>query len=191
MDIKEALKHYHPMNEQEEVDLKLMTSFINAHDDYLERSNLYGHMTSSAFIVNKNMDKIVFGYHNIYQSWSWIGGHADGDYDLLQVAIKETHEETGLKRVYPFDESIFSIDVIYVANHIKHKKYIPDHLHLNISYLLIADEEELLYHNQEEHQGVAWFNIDDVLDIISENRMKSVYEKAIQKIKMLRNTTKF
>lgn len=186
MHIKEALNVYQPINEQELVDQKLMIRFIENHDDYLERTNLYAHMTSSAFILNEKMDKIVFGYHLIYDSWSWIGGHADGESDLLKVALKETKEETGLSRIYPLYDDIFSIDVIYVANHIKNGHYVPDHLHLNVSYIIIADETEALTHNDHEHLGVSWFPLDDVLSNITENRMKSVYEKAFQKIKSLR-----
>lgn len=186
MHIKDAINLYQPINEQEVVDYELIKRFIEKHDDYLERSNPYAHMTSSAFVVNKKMDKIVFGYHLIYKSWSWIGGHADGESDLLKVALKETTEETGLTHIFPFDKNIFSIDVIYVTNHIKHGQYIPDHLHLNVSYVIIADETEPLIHNEDEHSRVSWFDLNEVLSIITENRMKSVYEKAIQKIKLLR-----
>ena len=190
MDIKKVLERYEPMNEQEMMDKKLMIDFIEHHDNYLDRSNLYGHFTASSFVVNKALTKIVFGYHHIYQSWSWIGGHADGNDDLLAVALKETSEETGLHHLKLLSPDIFSIDVIYVHNHQKYGQYVPDHLHLNVAYVIIADEDEPLEHNHLEHAGVRWFDLDEVMSYISENRMKAIYEKAFNKLKMIQEQRK-
>src|SRR5690606_13156485 len=136
---------------------------IDRNPDALDRTNLCAHITSSAFVVNQDMTKILFAYHNIYDSWSWVGGHNDGNPDLLEVAIKEAIEETGIKTVKPYSNDIFTIDVIYVKNHIKKNQYVPDHLHLNATFLLIADENENLSINHAENSGVKWFAIDDVL----------------------------
>jgi len=182
---KEQFINYTPKNEQEKNDLKLITDFIKHHDDSLFRTNLAAHVTSSAFVVNKKMDKIIFAYHKIYNSWAWVGGHNDGNPDLLDVAINEAMEETGVKNIYPYSKDIFTIDVIYVKNHIKNNSYVPDHLHLNASFLLIADENDELIINEKENSGVKWFLLDEVLSIISEDRMKPVYEKAFNLIKKI------
>lgn len=178
---------YVPRNEQEEKDKRLIVEFLNNNDDALIRDNLAAHVTSSAFVVNEAMDKIVFIHHNIYNSWSWVGGHNDGDDDLLHVAIKEAKEETGIKHIRPYDEDIFTIDVIYVKNHIKHGEYVPDHLHLNAAFLLIASEEDPLHINHAENSGVKWFQIEDVLGHVSEDRMMPVYRKAFERIKSIRD----
>ena len=182
---KEAFITYKPKNEQEVMDQKLIVDFITKHEDALLRTNLTAHVTASAFVVNPTFDKILFAYHNIYQSWSWVGGHNDGDPDLLGVAIKEAMEETGIKDVYPYDKDIFTIDVIYVPNHIKHGVYVPDHLHLNASFLLVADENQALTISEHENSGVQWFDLDDVFHHISEPRMIPVYQKAFHEIMKL------
>jgi ADP-ribose pyrophosphatase YjhB (NUDIX family) len=179
-------QNYTPKNEQEKVDLKLILDFIKNNSDCLYRTNLVAHVTSSAFVVNKKMDKILFAYHNIYNSWAWVGGHNDGNPNLLDVAILEAIEETGVKNIFAYSNDIFTIDVIYVKNHIKHHLYVPDHLHLNASFLLIADENDELIINEKENSGVKWFDLDEALNIISEDRMKPVYEKAFKLIKKLR-----
>lgn len=182
----DIIKNYIPKNEQEARDQVLMLDFIRRNPDYLERSNLAGHLTSSAFVVNETMTKVVFAFHHIYQSWAWVGGHNDGNPNSLAVAMKEAIEETGLQSIRPYNEALFTLDVIYVMNHIKKGIYVPDHLHLNMTYLLIADEHEIPNHNPEEHAGVRWFNIDEIFDYVFEERMKPVYQKAFEELKRRR-----
>ncbi len=86
MKIKEEIEKYIPYNEQEINDKALMLEYINTFDDILTRKNKMCHFTASNWIVNKDRTKILMIYHKIYQSWSWAGGHADGDSNLLNVA---------------------------------------------------------------------------------------------------------
>jgi len=103
--------------------------------------NEIAHITSSAFIINKDKDKVLMVYHNIYNSWSWVGGHVDGEEDLLYVAMKEAKEETVIKNVSPVSDNILSMDILPVLGHrhIRKGKYVPPHLHLSVTYLLEAD----------------------------------------------------
>ncbi len=89
MDLKEEIEKYKPFNEQEEKDKEIMLRYINTFEDVLTRGNEFGHFTASAWVVNKEKTKVLMIYHNIYQSWSWTGGHADGEKDLLHTAIRE------------------------------------------------------------------------------------------------------
>lgn len=183
MKLIEEIKRYEPYNEQEQVDKQLILNFIDKNPNYLLRENLTAHLTSSAIIVNPEKTKVLFAYHNIYDSWSWVGGHNDGDPDMLKVAIKEAKEETGIKEVKVLNHDIFMIDVIYVANHIKKGVYVPDHLHLNVTYLLEASEDEILEVKHDENQAVAWIELKDVFSKISEPRMIPIYQKAFDKLK--------
>ncbi len=187
MNYIETIKAYEPKNEQEEVDKKAILAFINQNKDHLYRTNLVAHLTSSAIVINEAFDKVLFAYHNIYNSWSWLGGHVDGSKNLLNVAIKETKEETGIKTVRPYSKDIFMIDVIQVENHVKNDQYVPDHLHLNVTYLLIADERETLSVKIDENQDVKWFEIKRVLNYVTEERMKKIYQKAFDAIKQFKD----
>lgn len=181
------IKNYKPCNEQESKDKEVILNCVDRFKDVLTRKNEIAHITSSSFIVNKNRDKVLMVHHNIYNSWSWTGGHADGDEDLLAVAIKESQEEAGINKVLPIKSDIFSLDVLHVVPHIKRGKYISAHLHLNVTYLLEADEEEKLTIKKDENSGVKWIPINEVNNYSNEPHMQKVYGKLIEKIKALKN----
>jgi len=186
MSYQRAFELYIPKNEQESRDKALILQFIKRNPDCLDRSNLTAHITSSAFVINPKMTRVLFAYHHIYDSWAWVGGHNDGNPNLLEVAMKEAKEETGLKEIHPYSNDIFTIDVIQVTNHYKNGAYIPDHLHLNATFLLIADENQPICANPLEHKDVKWFDLDDVFNHVTEKRMISVYQKAFDEIKKYR-----
>jgi len=163
-----------------------MLNFLDCNPDAFDRTNLVAHMTSSAIVMNQNMDKVLFAHHNIYHSWGWVGGHNDGDDDCLAVAIKEAKEETGVRNIHPYTEDILGIDIIFVQNHIKNSSYVSDHLHLNVTYLLIADETDELEISQNENSDVKWFELNNVLDYVNEERMKPLYQKLFDKALQLK-----
>lgn len=93
MGLLDNIKNYRPMNEQEEHDKEQMLRFMKFNENYLERENQIAHFTASMWTVNKSHTKTLMVYHNLYDSWSWIGGHADGEEDLCAVALRELQEE--------------------------------------------------------------------------------------------------
>ena len=182
--LKESLEKFIPYNEQEEVERKIMLKYINEFDDVLTRQNEYGHFTSSAFVLNKERTKILMIYHKIYNSWAWTGGHSDGDNDLLYVAMKEAKEETGIKNVTPISKDIYSLELINVKGHEKRGKYVGSHMHLNVTYLLEADENEEIHIKEDENSGVKWVPINEILEVTSEPWVRDrVYAKIIDKMK--------
>ena len=182
--LKTNLERYIPYNEQEQVDKKMMLNYINDFDDVLTRQNHYGHFTSSAFVLNKERTKMLMIYHKIYNSWAWVGGHSDGDSDLLYVAMKEAKEETGIKNVVPISNNIYSIEIINVNGHEKRGKYVGTHVHLNVTYLLEADESEKIRMKEDENSGVKWVPIDKILEESSEPWVRDrIYVKIIDKMK--------
>ena len=183
-ELKQNIEKYLPYNEQEEVDKRIMLKYIEDFDDVLTRDNEYGHFTSTAFILNKQRTKILMIYHNIYKSWAWVGGHSDGDSNLLNVAIKEAKEETGLKSVIPILDNIYSLEILTVNGHFKRGKYVGSHVHLNITYLLEADEKEEVRIKEDENSGVKWIPIGEVVNASTEKWIKeNIYSKVIEKMK--------
>ena len=127
------IENYPPFNEQEEKDKALILGWISNNENAFSRENTVAHITASAWVVNKDRSKVLMVYHNIYNSWSWLGGHADGETDLLSVAIREVKEEAGISNVRPVSEEIFSLESLTVDGHVKKGNYVSSHLHLNIT----------------------------------------------------------
>ena len=161
MTFEQQLKTFIPFNEQEVIDRDVALRCMQQPDIYV-RDNELVHITASAWIVNSERTKVLMAYHNIMQSWAWLGGHADGERDLLKVALQEAREESGVKNIRPVTEDLFSVEMLTVDGHVKRGKYVNSHLHLNATYLLEADERDELFVKADENSGVKWIPINEV-----------------------------
>lgn len=182
MNLKQQIQNYKPYNKQEEKDKEQMLKYIDTFTDVLTRENTKCHFTASNWIVNKERTKVIMAYHNIYKSWAWTGGHSDGDSDLLNVALKEAKEETGLENLKVLSDGIFGIEILPVNRHIKREKIVEEHLHLDCCFLLEADESEPLRIKEDENSGVKWIDIDKVIETSTEDVMKPIYQKLNEKL---------
>ncbi|MGI5967138.1 NUDIX domain-containing protein [Anaerotruncus sp. AF02-27] len=186
MGLRETIAAYRPVNEQETADQALMLCMIDRFPDtILARECPASHLTASGFVVNEKRDKALMVYHNIYQSWSWTGGHADGDCDLLAVAMREAKEETGITRLRPLCREIAGLDVLGVTPHRKHGAYISAHLHLTASFLLEAPEDQPLAEKPDENSAVGWILLAQLAEYVTERHMLPVYQKLMEKLKSL------
>ncbi|MGN0141181.1 MAG: NUDIX hydrolase [Roseburia sp.] len=183
MKLKDDLIKYNPCNEQEERDKAVMLRLLETEPDIFLRENLVAHFTASSWLVNKSRDKVLMIYHNLYHSWAWTGGHADGETDLLAVARREAQEETGVTDIRAVSGDIFSLETLTVDGHRKRGVYVPSHLHLNVTYLLEADEEAALRVKPDENSGVKWFSREEALKACTEPWMvEHIYSKLNQKL---------
>lgn len=186
MELIEALERFVPYNEQESRDRALVLRALREEPEVFSRENERMHMTASAWVTNGRRDRVLMVYHNLYDSWSWLGGHADGERDLLAVALREVREESGLVHVVPLTEDIFSVELLTVSGHEKHGHYVPSHLHLNVTYLLEADERDALCVKPDENSGVRWFALEDALAASTEPWMRErIYRKLNAKLAAL------
>ena len=95
MELREEIRRYEPFNEQEREDKEEILRQMEQTDHILTRDNRNAHITVSAWIMDRDRKKVLMAYHNIYQSWAWLGGHADGNADLKAVALKEIRRKAG------------------------------------------------------------------------------------------------
>ena len=159
--LQQDIEKFVPCCEQEERDKEFFLKFINTFEDVLTRNNAIGHLSSSAFVLNKEKTKILLVYHNIYNGYIFPGGHMDGETDALSVALREVEEETGLK-AKPLSDKLFSLWTGPVSAHIKRGKFVSAHTHLDLVWLLEASETEKLQIKLDENQSVIWVDIKEI-----------------------------
>ena len=177
MSIIQEIESFVPLCEQEEKDRDIMLHFLRTNPDACLRKNTMAHMTASGWVISPDGRHVVMVYHNIYNSWSWTGGHADGEEDLLAVALREAAEETGLKKLRSVMDGPVSLECLTVDGHEKRGEYVPSHLHLNVTYLLQAEDEDL-QEKPDENSGVGWFTPEEALCASTEPWMvERVYRK--------------
>lgn len=185
MELVEQLECFCPGNAQEEADRAEILRRLRGGEAVYERT-APAHLTASAWVVSPDRRQVLMAYHNLYDSWAWLGGHADGETDLLAVALREVREESGLTDVRSVTEDIFSVEILPVAGHEKRGAYVPSHLHLNVTFLLEADPTAPLRCKPDENSGVAWFSPENALTASSEPWMRDrVYSKLIEKTRSL------
>ena len=189
--LEQQIQKFMPFNEQEEHDKAILLKWIESGSDILTRENEIAHLTASAWVVSPDKKSVLMAYHNIYHSWAWLGGHADGDADLHHVAQKEVMEESGLTHVKFLSDEPFSIEILSVDGHVKKGKYVSSHLHFNITYLLEADPEEAVSIKADENSGVAWFSPEEALKKSTEPWfVEHVYIKLLKKMDLCYNGIK-
>ena len=183
MELVDALNRFRPCNEQEETDKNQILSLLSGGQDLYTRDNPVAHLTASSWVVSPDRKQVLLVYHNLYRSWSWMGGHADGDRDLCQVALRETREESGLEDLTLVSPEIFSLESLTVDGHEKRGKFVSSHLHLNVTYLFEADPEQPIAIKPDENSGVSWFPVSQLPDTVSEPwLLERIYSKLCEKV---------
>ena len=179
------ISNYEPLTEKEKTDKDVILEFMKKNDNCLVRDNRIAHFTTSAWIVNKKRDKVLMIFHNIYNSWAWVGGHADGNSDLLHAIKKEIEEETGITKLKQLYDGIFGLNIVTVESHIKRGKQVNSHLHFDIEFLFEADENDKIRIKEDENSNVDWIPIDEVNNYTTEEKMKPIYDYLTNKLKKL------
>ncbi|WP_294474361.1 NUDIX hydrolase [uncultured Intestinimonas sp.] len=186
MTLMKALEAYRPWNEQEARDRAVLLDLLRTGRDLWTRQDPTAHLTASAWVVNSGWSRVLMAYHNLYGSWSWLGGHADGERDLLSAALREVREESGLAAVQPVRRDLFSLEILTVEGHEKGGRYVPSHLHLNVTYLLEADDRQPLRVKPDENRAVAWFGREEAVAASSEPWFQArIYRKLNDKLSAL------
>ena len=141
------LQEYQPTQEEIEHKRKII-EFIKQYPDCFERSLEIGHITASAWLLNKDCTKALLMHHNKLNMWVQLGGHCDGNPDTLEVALKEAQEESGINNIIPLSDKIFDVDIHLVPDY----KNTKAHYHYDIRYLLKVNGDQDFKKNSESNE---------------------------------------
>lgn len=183
MNLLQSIRAYQPYTMEEEKEKQLILELIEkSGNQILFRTSHFAHATATAMVFNEKKNKVLMIKHNIFGTWACVGGHADGEGNLLTVAFKELQEETGVTAAVPHSQDILSLDILSVMAHYKKGEYVPNHLHINATFGLIADEKVRLRIKEDENSDVAWIPIREIENYCKEKEFVKVYKKIIEKI---------
>lgn len=165
--------------------IRRFQTFIHSQPSCFQRSNLLGHMTGSALVVNSDLTKVLLTHHRKLDMWLQLGGHADGNHLLQHVAMTEAHEESGLTQLVflnyesnAFGSMVTSPIPFDLDDHlIPANKKDPEHHHFDVRYLIVASEHEQHTVTEESHD-VRWFTIPEARQVTSELSMHRQFDKA-------------
>jgi len=136
-----------------------MRRFVRQSEDCFDRQQWPGHVTGSAWVTNPTRDKVLLLHHRKHGQWFQPGGHADGDADILRVALRETQEETGLppETIKLVNGNIFDVDI----HTIPASSLGTEHMHYDIRFLVEVDDNIPVPGNDESHQ-ILWIPLEEV-----------------------------
>lgn len=154
-----ALRIFAEKHPAQKITADRILTFIQEHEDCFERSCLEGHITGSAWLLNPAGDKVLLTLHHKLQRWMQTGGHADGEKNILNVALKEAEEESGIPGIIPEQAEIYDIDIHRIPA--RPAKGEPEHNHYDIRYLLRAPHE--VYSISQESDALAWWSAEDFI----------------------------
>jgi len=146
--------------------------FIDAHPDHLWRTCLRGHLTGSAWILSADRSKVLLTHHHKLDRWLQLGGHADGDPDMVSVALREASEESGLTNLRVASGELFDFD----RHEIPARGDEPAHWHFDFRFVIEADPAEPLMISSES-KDLAWVEIGRVTSLNPEELMARMVRK--------------
>ena len=170
------LDEYLDRHADEKRTVDLFRRFIQHNRDCFERHLAVGHLTGSAWILDRSRKRALLTHHRKLGCWVQLGGHADGDSDILRVAAREAREESGLA-VEPLAETIFDLDV----HEIPARGGVPLHLHYDLRFLMCAVGSEAFSISPESHE-LAWVPLDRISAYTGERSVLRMRDKTLDQV---------
>ena len=176
------LQSHRPFDAAERIGWEHMQAFLRETPDCFERHNEYGHFTGSGWLLNRDGRRVLLHQHRKLGMWLQLGGHADGDPDLLRVALREAREESGIEAIEPVRTSVFDVDV----HEIPARGDRPAHLHFDVRFLLRVTGVES-FRCSEESFALGWFTAEELEQLDVDASVRRMNRKWTEGERRVRN----
>ncbi len=166
------LDRYQPIDAADAETKERFLAFVRAEPECFERTLLKGHVTGSSWLVDSSGERVLLTHHRKLDKWLQLGGHADGDSDVLRVACREAEEESGLPAVVPVGTEIFDIDIHLIPA----RNEVPEHYHYDLRFVLRSEGDDNFVVSDESHD-LAWIPIPEIERYTTERSVLRMKEK--------------
>lgn len=171
--IKDKLSKYQPVDHEDEKNWQLLCSFVEKNPDCFDEKKVDGHITGSAWLLSPDLKKVLLTHHKKLGKWMQLGGHADGEANVFNVALREAKEESGIQDIEALSEDIFDVDVHLIPE----RKDKLAHYHYDVRFLLKTCHEKFIVSG--ESHDLAWISIKDVETFNEDRSITRMVEKSI------------
>lgn len=168
----ELLGRYRPIDDADRMRCERIAEFIKTTPRCFERGNLEGHITGSAWVVDKSRERVLLTHHKKLGKWLQLGGHADGNPDVMDVAMREAREESGLTDLRALSPEIFDVDVHPIPQHGAE----PAHIHYDVRFIFQTVEPDRFVMSSESDE-LAWVEMKKISNFSQEESMLRMAKK--------------
>jgi 8-oxo-dGTP pyrophosphatase MutT (NUDIX family) len=184
-DLLDMLDRYRAVFPQEAGVVDRVCALVESHADCFRRTCRPGHITGAAWIVSADRRRVLMTHHRKLDRWLQLGGHADGQWQVEEVALREAREESGMAGFdfVPIDGQLIPLDVDIhqiPARYDEHGNVVEDaHEHHDVRFLLIAHADQSTSASDESHE-IAWFTPEEVSRLTDEESLLRMLRKALE-----------
>jgi len=169
--IRLLFKNYQVRYPEEAAVVDRISAFVDANTDCFSRGLAVGHITGSAWILDSTGTRALLTHHKKLNIWVQLGGHADGDPDVEQVAHREAIEESGLVGLQFVDQELFDIDI----HQIPARGHEAAHYHYDCRFLFRAVDDDYIV--SDESHDLLWVPLDDMGSVTTEPSITRMVDK--------------
>lgn len=174
------LNQFCPVYAEQELARCRILDFVTATPECFDRSCRQGHITGSAWLLHPDGNRVLLTLHRKLKRWLQPGGHADGQSDVMQVALREAEEESGIIGITPLLSHIIDVDVHLIPERPATGE--PAHFHYDIRYLLQAPHEH--FSLSHESEDLRWWSPHEIISqshLFDQSLLRLVHLGSLQK----------
>jgi len=168
----ELLQAHHSSDERELAMRAAIIKFVQTYENCAARELQVGHLTGSAWIVDKDLTHTLLTHHRKLNLWVQLGGHVEDDADMLSASWREAREESGLQDLQLLTPHIFDVDIRAIPA----RKDEPEHFHYDIRYAFQADRHAELIVTSESRE-LAWVALNGIETLTTEESVLRMVRK--------------